>query len=927
MATTKTGTPRPTWIDARLLWMSRIAAGIGVIVGSGVLFGWIFHMDWLKSLSPTLASMKPNTALSMLLGGISLWTLSGKTRPKWKTLLGYVCATLMLLIGTLTLSEMIFHLNLGIDQLLFSDTAYSVDTTSPNRMGINTAACITLLSSGLLLLDRWLARQRLSQVFALVSATISLTAIVGYLYDIHALYGISGFTGMAIHTALTIFVLSLGILFARSEDGFLSILSQDSPSGSLGRAVLPVALVLPIFAGWLRWQAQKAGRITTEEGVALFATFNAITVIAFVVAIIQYLNRIVLRLQESEERFRGLLESAPDGIVIVNQEGQITLINTQTEKLFGYEREELLGQTVEVLFPERFRNKHPGHLTGFFHDPRTRSIGQGLELYGQRKDGTEFPVEISLSPLKTDSGTLVSSAIRDISERVRVQGELRMNDERFRLMAENVTDYVTFMLDPSGNILNWNRVAEQIKGYQEREIVGKHFSCFYTPEDRAAGKPQRELEVATAEGRVTDEGWRVRKNGSRFWAIVVIVAIRDKDGELLGFTKVTRDMTSQRRAEAQFRGLLESAPDAIVVINQQDRILLVNAQTERMFGYKREELLGQTVEMLFLERFLEKQPGNGASFFHNPAHLPTDDEQLHGRHKLGAEFPVDISLGSFEGEAETLVSCSIRDATERERFEKTLQEKNVELANASQAKDRFLATMSHELRTPLNAVIGFTGMLLMKLAGPLNVAQEKQLRTVQTSGKHLLSLINDILDLAKIESGKVHVKLEPVECDEVLEEVATTLRPSAEVKGLKLETVVASTVTVVLAERRALTQILINLTNNAIKFTENGSVRMELSQHRENGSMMTEIAVIDTGIGILPEDQARLFQPFIRIEQGKSERIPGTGLGLHLSRKLAELLGGRISVQSEPGKGSTFSLLLSQEQKGPIENERKLPDN
>jgi PAS domain S-box-containing protein len=340
-------------------------------------------------------------------------------------------------------------------------------------------------------------------------------------------------------------------------------------------------------------------------------------------------------------------------------------------------------------------------------------------------------------------------------------------------------------------------------------------------------------------------------------------------------------------------GLLELAHDAIMVRDLDGRIEFWNRGAEKLYGWSKQVAEGRIKHELLKTVFPE----------------PLEDI----RRKL-------IQTGYWEGELQhtkrdgsTIIEVLEinRDITPQKRFEKALLEKNVELEKANQAKDRFLASMSHELRTPLNAIIGFTGTLLMRLPGPLNPDQEKQLRIVQTSGRHLLSLINDLLDLAKIESGKIELRREPVNCRDVLNEIANYLRPMAESKKIVLSIDAPLKELFVETDRRALHQILLNLANNAVKFTDEGSVRLQVREKAPGSGAVVEFAVIDTGTGIRPEDQDKLFQAFSQLDASSDTCYEGTGLGLHLSQRLAELLAGRITFQSDFGSGSTFKLTLA----------------
>jgi len=368
--------------------------------------------------------------------------------------------------------------------------------------------------------------------------------------------------------------------------------------------------------------------------------------------------------------------------------------------------------------------------------------------------------------------------------------------------------------------------------------------------------------------------------------------------------------------EDKFSSLLEIAPDAIVIVDKGGRIVLANSQTENLFGYKRQEIINEMVDRLVPERFRSRHAAQRNGFFAEPHMRPIGTGlELFGMRKDGVEFPIEISLNPLEIEDEILITAAIRDITERKRFEHALHEKNLELEQANLAKDRFLADISHELRTPLNAILGFAGTLLMKLPGPLTHDQEKQLRMIQTSARHLLSLINDLPDLTRTEAGKVELNLELVRCQNVLEEVATALRPQAESKGLHLQVITPPSDIFIQTDHRLLSQILLNLANNAIKFTDYGEVRIELcTPHLSKaGRMVVEISVEDTGIGMRHEEQARLFQAFEELDNSNAHKHEGTGLGLYLSQKLATLLGGNIAVESVHGLGSAFRLMIAEQ--------------
>ena len=330
--------------------------------------------------------------------------------------------------------------------------------------------------------------------------------------------------------------------------------------------------------------------------------------------------------------------------------------------------------------------------------------------------------------------------------------------------------------------------------------------------------------------------------------------------------------------------------------------------------YSEDYLLSRISHMLVNQKLRESPDTDGIALYLG--------EQKHFIH-AGRQQILDLLISTYEqavqvnGELQArerqVIELNMRlahHAAELETINREIAHKNLELAEASRMKSAFIANMSHELRTPLNAIIGFTGALLMKLPGPLTPDQDKQLNTIRTSARHLLSLINDILDVAKIEAGKVTLQVETIQCQDLIAQTADTLRPLAGQKGLALSVELPAEPIFVESDKRALTQVIINLVNNAIKFTDTGAIKVSLAHALVDGELVTRFSVLDTGVGIKTEDQPKLFQAFSQLDSTSTRHAEGAGLGLYLCQNLANLLGGALSFTSEFGQGSVFTLTL-----------------
>lgn len=501
----------------------------------------------------------------------------------------------------------------------------------------------------------------------------------------------------------------------------------------------------------------------------------------------------------------AIFNSANFSSIATDEKGVIQIFNLGAERMLGYAAAEVVNKITPAdisdpkeliaraftLSLELGTSISQGFEALVFK--ASRGIEDIYELTYIRKDGSRFPAVVSVTALRDDQGAIIGYLLigTDNSARKQVEEKLRWTEESFRLMVESVTDYAIVMLDTSGRVVSWNSGAQRIKGYRAEEILGQHFSLFYPSEEIDRGAPQRDLDEVTAHGRFEDEGWRVRKDGSTFWANVVYTAIRDHEGNLRGFAKLTRDLTERRKVEAE-----------------------------------------------------------------------------------------------------------LTDA-------KLLAEK------ANLAKSEFLSSMSHELRSPLNAILGF-GQLMEAGPPPLTAPQKESITQILQAGWHLLKLIDEILDLAKVESGRLPISQESVSLVDVMLECRGMIEPQAQQAGICMTFPQFDVPMYVRADHTRVKQVLTNLLSNAIKYNiKEGRVEVTCAQIAPD---RIRVSIADTGEGLYPEQLAQLFQAFNRLGQ-ESGVEEGTGIGLVVAKRLVEMMGGVIGVDSTVGLGSVFWFELASAEK------------
>ena len=610
----------------------------------------------------------------------------------------------------------------------------------------------------------------------------------------------------------------------------------------------------------------------------------------------------ILRKSPGEEQFRVFIETVRDyALLILDTEGQIATWNAGAEAIKGWKAQEIIGQHFSKFYPpESIAAGLPAReLEGAVRDGRYEDEGWRI-----RKDGTRFWANVVITALRDSGGQHIGFAkvTRDLTERRRHEETLRQSEARFRTLIEGVRDYAIFMLDPDGEITTWNAGAEQILGYNGLEILGRHLSDFHPPESARRSLAERELRTATLEGRFEDEGWRVRKDGTRFWANAILTAIRDTTGELLGFSKIIRDLTERRayethlrESEERFRLLVESVIDyAIVTIDADGFISSWNHGAQRITGFSATEIVARHFSRLYPpEDIIDHKPWRQMIAAREQGRVSEEGWRLR---KDGTQFWANSVIGRLPGveggnEAFYIVT---QDLTQRRHAES--------LADTAQKMHEFIAMLAHELRNPLapirNAVVL---MERRKIEDPI---VESMRQTIERQSAQLVRIIDELLDVNRIARGQLSVEKTHIDLRDVIHRAVETSRPLIDAQQHRLTLKLPDQPVYVEADAMRMTQVVVNLLNNAAKYTAaGGDIQLQARLAGENA----EIHVIDNGKGIERAALDRIFDLFIQLEPNAGGALGGLGVGLALVRRIVELHGGRVQARSEgPGKGSEF---------------------
>jgi PAS domain S-box-containing protein len=699
----------------------------------------------------------------------------------------------------------------------------------------------------------------------------------------------------------------------RAEDGIRKVLADDR--------VTNYELVMRSRSGTETAVSYNATTFRGTDGrlKGVFAAAREIT----------HRKGLEVDLLQAQNYTRGLIEASVDALLTVDPNGVITDVNEQTAKLTGYNRKQLIGSPFVDLFTE------PERASAGVRQTFDNGVVTNYELVLRARSGRKLPVSFNAAVFRDAGGAVagILAAARDITQQKQIEQTMREQQTYTRSLIESNIDAL-MTTDTLGIITDVNRQMCAVTGRPRQELIGTPFKNYFTDPHRA----EDGIRTVLAEDRVTDYELTIRaKNGKETVVSYNATTFRGADGHLRGVLAAARDITAQKQLEEQIRrqnrelteataflnNVLESSTEySIIAKDLNGNILAWNEGARRNYGYTPEEMVSKQNSRV-LHTPEDVASGRVQELLETALRTGKAEGTFERVRKDGERFTASVAVTLRRGANGSPIGFVLisKDITEQKQLEEQLRRKNEELEEqnrrvqeANRLKSEFLANMSHELRTPLNAIIGFSEMMYDSKAGPVTNAQHEYLGDILASGRHLLQLINDILDLAKVEAGRMDFYPEPVDLAQIVAEVRDILRSLAVDKGIEIATEVDPSLTSVVIDPAKLKQVLYNYLSNALKFTaDRGRVTVRMTP-ADFDEFMLEVE--DTGIGISSEDQGRLFVEFQQLDASSAKKYQGTGLGLALTKRIVEAQGGELGMRSVPGVGSTFWARLKRRHSG-----------
>jgi PAS domain S-box-containing protein len=629
------------------------------------------------------------------------------------------------------------------------------------------------------------------------------------------------------------------------------------------------------------------------------------------------LERINALLMDSEQQVQAIISNAPSAIIIIDAESNIIRWNPKAEKYFGWKPEEIIGTPLsKIIVPYPDSETPVKELKQLLKTVTREVLNDGIEMQGIDKRGRLFDVSLDISASVMIGKKVFICFARDITENKKSNEKLRQSEDRYHLLVNEIADYAIIRLDNNGIISSWNKGAEKMKGYTEDEIIGKHFSVFYTEEDKKKGVPENAIAIAKKNGRFVYKGWRVRKDKSLFWADIAITELKDNKGKRIGFVKVTKDLTEQRKAEEELlrsqkflTSIFENIPNMVFIKDaRQLKFIGLNKAGESLLGYERKDLINKSDYDFF--------PKEEAEFFINKDREVLKTGELH---EISEEFihtknkgvrileTKKIPIFDKDGNPEYLLGIS-NDITERKKADIELKQKSQELLRSNQELEQFAYVASHDLQEPLRMVTSYLQLLESRYKDRLDADANDFINFAVDGATRMRSLINSLLEYSRVNRLKVFEKFS---INAVMEDILNDLKDQlleshVTIKYDNLPTIYGDPVLI--------SQLIMNLIVNAIKFKDGKDPQITITAKRGKGEWL--FCIEDNGIGIQKEYFDKIFVIFQRLNS--KEKYPGTGIGLSICKKIVERHGGKIWVESEVNKGSRFYFTIKDDLVSPV---------